>query len=132
MNPNRFVNGLLITMTTQFLVCLVLLYGASAVNEHLAFILITITVMAFFCVSLYWAARIVVKNPKARLYIQLVMAAVFIKLLLGVALVVVYKKGFEPADNSFIWSFLFVYITSTIYEVIFLEKVGRQKNNTAA
>lgn len=132
MNPKRFLAGLGITVAIQLVVNLALIYGISSVRTHAAFILICVLVMALFCLSLYMAARVVVKSTLTRLYIQLVMIAVFLKLFLCLALVVVYKQGFGPMDNSFIWSFLFIYITSTIYEVIFLEKVGRQKNNTAA
>jgi len=88
--------------------------------------------MTMFCISLYGAAQVVVRSTLTRLFIQLIMIAVFIKIFLCLALVVAYVKGFEPVDRSFVWSFLFIYITSTIYEVIFLEKVGRQKNTPVA
>jgi hypothetical protein len=132
MNPKRFLAGLGITVVVQVVVNLVLLYCIPSLKIHTAFILVSILIMALFCFSLYVAARIVVKSTLTRLFIQLVMIAVFIKLFLCLAMVVVYKKGFDTADNSFIWSFLFIYITSTIYEVVFLEKVGRQKNNSTA
>jgi len=68
------------------------------------------------------------RSTLARLYIQLIMIAVFLKMLLCIALIIGYKKGFDPVDHSFIWPFLFIYLTSTIFEVIFLERVGREKH----
>jgi len=130
MNPRRFLTGLGITMAVQIAVNLVLIASLPPVSIHATFIYSTIIVMAFFCLSLYLAARVVVRSTMTRLYIQLIMIAVFIKLFLCVAIVLIYKQGFEPANYTFIWPFLFIYITSTIYEVIFLDKVGRQKNNS--
>ena len=132
MNPKRFLSGLGITIGLQLLFNLGLFYAVPLLKTHEAFIIVTIGVMALFCITIYAAARVVVKSTLTRLFIQLVMIAVFVKLALCLALVVVYKKAFNPSDISFIWSFLFIYITSTIYEVIFLDKIGRQKNNTTA
>jgi hypothetical protein len=132
MNPKQFLSGLLLTIGLQLVVNAGLFYFIPSLKVHEGFILITILVMALFCITLYTAARVVVKSTLTRLFIQLVMIVVFIKMALCLALVVVYKKAFDPVDNSFIWSFLFIYITATIYEVIFLDKIGRQKNKTTA
>jgi len=83
--------------------------------------------MFSFSLLLYAAAKVFAKSTIARLYIQLIMIAVFLKMLLCIALVIGYKKVFDPSDNSFIWPFLLIYLTSTIFEVIFLERVGREK-----
>jgi len=130
MNPRRFLGGLGITIALQLIVNAALWLLIPAVRAHMGFIITCIIGIAGFCLGLYGAARIVARSTQARLYIQLIMIAVFLKLALCLALVVIYKRVFNPADNSFIWSFLFIYITSTIFEVVFLEKVGRQKNVT--
>lgn len=130
MNIKSFLTGLIITLTAQLIVSFGLLLLLPEWRIHIAFIVICIGIMAFFCFSLYKAAQIVARSTMTRLFIQLVMIAVFIKLFLCLAIVVVYKKAANPADNAFIWPFLFIYITSTIYEVVFLEKVGRQKTST--
>jgi len=122
--------GLGITLALQLIVNAILWWMMPALRLHTGFILVCALGIAIFCFGLYAAARIVARSTQARLYIQLVMIAVFLKLALCLAMVVIYKRVFNPADNSFIWSFLFIYITSTIFEVIFLEKVGRQKNVT--
>jgi hypothetical protein len=132
MNPKRFLSGLGITIGLQLLVNLGLFYGVPALKPHVTFILVTILVMALFCISIYAVARVVVRSPMTRLFIQLIMIAVFVKMAICLSVVLIYKKAFNPTDNTFIWSFLFIYITSTIYEVIFLDKIGRQKNNTTA
>jgi hypothetical protein len=83
--------------------------------------------MVLFCIMMYIAAGVMAKSTMTGLYIQLIIIAVFLKMLVCLTLIIGYTKGFEPADLSFIWPFLLIYISSTIYEVIFLEKIGRQK-----
>jgi hypothetical protein len=132
MNPKPFAVGLSILLCAQILMTLLLLYLVKALQPHLLFLFISIITLSGFCVSVYWAARNVVRSNDARLYIQLIMVAVFLKLLLCIALVIIYKQVFNPVNHTFLWPFLFIYISSTIYEVIFLEKVGRQKNKTVS
>lgn len=127
MSPRNFFLGLGITTLFQVAVNLLLVWIIIPLRAHLGFIGATILALLIFCVMMYVAARIFANSKLTRLYIQLIMIAVFLKMLVCLALIVIYKKEFEPADNSFIWPFLVVYLSSTIYEVIFLEKVGRQK-----
>jgi hypothetical protein len=132
MSPKRFFAGLGVTIAIQILVSYMLLQWIPKLQSHRLFIFISILVMALFCITLFFAAQRLAKSPLTRLYIQLIMIAVFIKLFVCLVLIVLYDRGFAPADNTFIWPFLFIYITSTIYEVIFLEKVGRTKNSPTA
>jgi hypothetical protein len=127
MNPKQFFAGLGITVVIQCLLNLILLLTIPLLRTHAGFILVCMIAMIGFCIMMYAAARIAADSKLPRLYIQLIMIAVFLKMLVCLALIVGYKKGFDPADHSFIWPFLIIYVSSTVYEVIFLEKVGRQK-----
>lgn len=127
MNPKAFFTGLSITVLLQSALCYLLIIAFQQMSIHLGFIIATILGLTVFSIMMYGAARVAADSKLTRLYIQLVMIAVFMKMLVCLALVVGYKKGYDPPDHSFIWPFLIIYVTSTIYEVIFLEKVGRQK-----
>ena len=127
MNPKQFFTGLGITVAIQCLLIFILLLIVPALRTHIGFIVVCMMTMIGFCIMMYAAARIAADSKVTRLYIQLIMIAVFLKMLVCLALVVGYKKGYDPADHSFIWPFLIIYVSSTVYEVIFLEKVGRQK-----
>ena len=127
MSPRNFFIGLGITTLLQVTLSLLLLWIIAPLKAHFGFIAVTILTLLVFCIMMYIAARVLANSKLTRLYIQLVMIAVFLKMLICLALVVGYKKEFVPPDNSFIWPFLVIYLSSTIYEVIFLEKVGRQK-----
>ena len=127
MNRKAFLAGLTITVVAQILLNAILLLLLRDLREHVGFIAAAMLIMMLFCFLLYGAARIMAKSSQASLFIQLVMIAVFVKLLLCLALVVIYKEAFHPPNLSFVWSFLIIYISTTVYEVVFLEKVGRQK-----
>ena len=127
MSPRNFLFGLGMTTLFQVAVSLLLVWIIVPLKAHLRFIAATILALFVFCAMMYVAARILASSKLTRLYIQLIMIAVFFKMLLCLALIVGYTKEFEPPDNSFIWPFLVIYLSTTIYEVIFLEKVGRQK-----
>ena len=118
MSPKHFFVGLAITSLSQLLICFLLYWLIPATRAHISFIAITILAMIFFSILLYGAAKVYAKSTLVRLYIQLIMVAVL----------VVYKKGFEPIDNSFIWPFLFIYLASAIFEVVFMERVGREQH----
>lgn len=111
----------------QIFIILPLTWFFSSLQAHFGFIIVAMFSMILFCLMMYGAARISARSKLARLYIQLIMIAVFLKMLVCLALIIGYKRGFDPADNHFVWPFLIIYITSTIYEVIFLDKVGREK-----
>lgn len=128
MNPKRFFTGLAWVLLIQIIFYLAIAQLWPVVEVHQGFIWISVLTMGLFCLTLYGAARIMARSRLTRLYIQLIMIAVFLKIFLCLALIIGYKKLFSPADHSFVWPFLFIYITTTIYEVIFLEKVGREKH----
>lgn len=127
MSPRIFFIGLGITTILQVAVSFLLVWIIVPLKAHIGFIVVTILTLLIFCTMMYVAARILANSKLTRLYIQLIMIAVFLKMLLCLALIVGYTKEFDPPDNSFIWPFLVIYLSTTIYEVIFLEKVGRQK-----
>ena len=131
MSPKQFFAGLAITSIVQILISLILAWWIAPLKSHIGFIGVTITVMIIFCILLFAAAKVVACSTHSRLYIQLIMLAVFLKMLLCIVLILGYQKGFNPGDNSFIWPFLIVYLVSTVYEVVFLEKVGREKQTAS-
>jgi len=127
MSPKHFFAGLVLTSIVQISFSILLFWLIPVLRSHYLFIAATIAAMVLFSILLYGAAKIYARSALIRLYIQLIMLAVFLKMLLCLSLIIGYKKGFEPIDNSFIWPFLLIYVSSTIYEVIFMERVGREK-----
>ncbi len=130
MSLKYFFAGLAITSLAQVFLVSLLIWWIPSMKAHLSFIAGVIAAMIFFCSTLFGAAKISARSSMAKLYIQLIMLAVFLKMLLCLVLILGYQKIFHPLDNLFIWPFLIIYLTSTIYEVIFLEKVGRERQTS--
>ena len=130
MSLKQFLSGLAIMSIAQISIIMLMMLFGKAMQSHTGFIVTTILAMIFFCILLYLVAKRFSRSSNKRLYIQLIMLAVFVKMLLCLVLIIGYMQGFHPVDQSFIWPFLVIYLTSTIYEVIFLEKVGREKQSS--
>ncbi len=131
MTPKRFLTRLALTLLLQAAGIFIIYLIQNSVQTHLPFLLVTMTAMAVFCGMMYLGATITAGSKQSGRFIQLIMIAVFLKMLVCLALIVGYKKGFEPIDDTFIWPFLLIYVTTTVFEVTFLEKIGREKQTPA-
>ncbi|MEP6647004.1 MAG: hypothetical protein ABJC12_07935 [Saprospiraceae bacterium] len=129
MSPKHFFGGLAITGAIQICISLLLLWCIPSMKPHVGFVIVTILALIIFCITLFVAAKILARSSYTKLFIQMIMLAVFLKMLLCIALIIGYQKIFIPVNDSYIWPFLVIYLTSTIFEVIFLEKVGHEKQS---
>lgn len=127
MTPKRFLTQLSITLLIQAAGIWIIYLLQNPVQSHLPFLVVSVTAMVVFCGMMYLGATITASSKQTGRFIQLIMIAVFLKMLVCLALIVGYKKGFEPVDDTFIWPFLMIYITTTVFEVTFLEKIGREQ-----
>ncbi len=130
MTPKRFFTGLAYTLFFQILSTWLISLIMPHLMIHTGFIAVSMATMGLFCIFLYAAARTLATSKMTHLYIQLIMIAVFLKMLVCLALIIGYKKISEPQDNNFVWPFLIIYISTTVYEVIFMERVGRQPQSS--
>jgi hypothetical protein len=81
----------------------------------------------FFGISLliYFLAQGMVKNANPHAFIRMVMGFVLFKLMLSVAVVVVYFEKTAPTSKYFILPFFLVYLVYTIFETYFLMKISK-------
>lgn len=56
-----------------------------------------------------------------------IMGAVFVKMMLSMAVLVVYLKFAHPSSKYFILPFFVVYLAFTVFETYFLMKIGREQ-----
>jgi len=132
MSLRQFLTGVLLTILVQVVMIGLLMLVAPSLMGHLGFVVTSMVVLLLFCMVLFLVARMAAGSQKGSAFIQLIMVAVFLKILVCLALIIGYTKGFSPPDHTFVWPFLIIYITSTIYEVIFLEKTARQTKPNAS
>ena len=126
-----FAKGLALTVLITAAACTLFAIAMPAIQNHMEFLIVAVSAMAAFCISLYRIASAAAGHKRAQLFIAIVMLGVFAKMILCLALIVGYKKLLAPADSTFLWPFLVIYVTFTIFEVIFMDRLGRQKPTAA-
>lgn len=126
-----FAKGLALTVLVTAAACTLFALGMPGVRSHTSFLVVSVLAMTAFCISLYRIASAAAGHKRAQLFIAIVMLGVFAKMILCLALIVGYKKLHAPADSTFLWPFLVIYVTFTIFEVIFMDRLGRQKPTAA-
>ncbi len=126
-----FVKGLALTVLLAAAGCTFFTAVMPPVRSHTAFLVVAVSAMTAFCIALYRIASAAAGHKRAQLFIAIVMLGVFAKMILCLALIVGYKKLHAPVDSTFLWPFLVIYVTFTIFEVIFMDRLGRQKPTAA-
>lgn len=129
--PLSFGLGLTLTLAVTWLGYGLLALAIPALRTHTGFFVTANLAMLAFCLMLYRLASAAARHPRGQAFIGIVMVSVFLKMLMCLALIVGYKKLAEPSDVTFLWPFLLLYVAFTVFEVIFMDRLGRQKPNTA-
>lgn len=58
-------------------------------------------------------------------YNNIVVASFLLKLVLSIAVLMLYERSFHPSNKMHILHFIIVYLVYTVYEVYFLTKLAR-------
>jgi len=91
--------------------------SALSVNSLIAFGVIVVLA--------YFMGRKAAMSQAKFVFIRLTVVFIFIKMFVGIALVVYHVRIEMPDDKLFIIPFLFNYLIFTIFEIYVLEKLGR-------
>lgn len=73
----------------------------------------------------YYIGKKAAKSSSRFVFIRMTVVFIFVKMALGVALVVYHVRIELPGNKLFILPFLIIYLLFTIYEIYVLEKLGR-------
>ena len=85
--------------------------------------------MVITTITMYFLAQIALKSSNQYAFIQLVIASVLVKIILALALNMVYVKVMKPEGKYFILPFIIMYIIYTIFETYALFKMSLKKPN---
>ena len=126
MNRRRFFIQL--SLITVSLVCIVFLISFfPIIHSHQFFLLGSILFYSLLSIAMFYLAAKAAVSKDKNAFTRLVMILTFIKLLLTVVLVIFYKKIANPDDITFIIPFFLIYFAYTIFETIFLSRLGKIK-----
>jgi hypothetical protein len=97
------------------------------VNAYHMFFGISLVLWVLLGLAILYAGLWIAGDSNPNTFSQLVLVSVFLKLLLGIGMVVVYKMQWDPPDNYFVIPFLQVYLIFAVYETYALMKIGRDE-----
>ena len=93
--------------------------------------MLSMVVLAFFAVltmGIYYPAAKAAMSSDKNAFTRLVMLFTFVKMFLTAALIIGYHRIFKPGDNLFLIPFFFTYVVFTVFETIFMSKLGKIKS----
>ncbi|MBI5914876.1 MAG: hypothetical protein HY842_05825 [Bacteroidetes bacterium] len=82
---------------------------------------------ALLSVAMYFPAAKAAFSPDKNAFTRLVMLFTFGKMFLTTALIVGYHRIFKPESNLFLIPFFFTYLVFTIFETMYMSKLGKIK-----
>jgi phosphatidylserine synthase len=95
--------------------------------QHIIFGITTTLIFFVFSVIVYVAANLSVDSPNRTRFIGLTISNMLGKMLISVAVVLIYHKVKNPSNTLFIIPFLLIYIIFTIFETHFLIQIANHK-----
>lgn len=95
--------------------------------QHIIFGITTTLIFFVFSVIVYVAANLSVDSPNRTRFIGLTISNMLGKMLISVAVVLIYHKVKNPSNTLFIIPFLSIYIIFTIFETHFLIQIANHK-----
>ncbi len=111
--------GLALLLMVQFFI--------PVLKEHLIFSWTSWVFFVFFTYGVYVMAERAAKSPNLNTFTSIILGVIFIKMLFIMVIVLIYKNTVNPTNAWFLLPFLIIYLAFTIFEVYFMNKLGRIK-----
>lgn len=117
----------LILLTIILVVAVLAAQLIPAFRESFLFSMVTIGIFFLISTGMFlFGAKTAVSSDK-NAFTRVVMLCTFAKIFLALIMVVVYHRMAEPESNLFVIPFFVVYFAYTIFETMFLTKLGKIK-----
>lgn len=95
-----------------------------------SFKIISLVTLGFFLlisVALYFMAAKAALSPDKNAFTRLIMSFTFGKMLLTIVLIIAFHKILKPDSLYYLIPFFFIYIVFTVFETIFMTRLGKIK-----
>lgn len=102
-------------------------YTVEAAKPHAAFSLACLLLFIGICVGLYFAGANAARSTNKYAFTSLISVSVFGKMVIALAFLLAYRSIAHPENTWFVGIFLFCYAVYTIYEVVFMSKLAKQR-----
>lgn len=85
---------------------------------------ISIISYCIFCISMYLFATKMMQQDKSYSFNGVISISFLFKLIMSLGILYYIETAFSPTGNTHILHYILIYIVYTIYETIFLTKIG--------
>ncbi len=126
MNRRKF-SYQLVVLTVSLTVVVLLLQYFSVFRASIGFSLLSIGFFFFLSLLMFYAAAKAAISKDKNAFTRLIMVFSMGKLFLTIIIVILYHRIAQPESISFIIPFFGIYIAYTVFETIFMTKLGKVK-----
>ncbi|MCB0518801.1 MAG: hypothetical protein H6577_19130 [Lewinellaceae bacterium] len=126
MNRRRFFLQL-IMLTGSALVVLILFQFSPVFKADRLLSFFSLAFFAGITVVMYLMAVKAAVSKDKNAFTRLIMVFTFVKLFLSITIIIAYTKVAQPTGKYFILPFFLVYLVFTIFETLFMTKLGKIK-----
>jgi hypothetical protein len=126
MNRRRFILQLGL-ITASVLVVLLFLHIFQPFAAFKIISLITLVFFVLMSLSMYLLAAKAAVSKDKNAFTRLIMVFTFVKMLLTVILIILFQKLLKPENTLYLIPFFFIYIVFTVFETMFMTKLGKIK-----
>ncbi|MEZ4961673.1 MAG: hypothetical protein R2830_17725 [Saprospiraceae bacterium] len=126
MNRRRFFLQL-IMLTGSALVVLILFQFSPVFKADRLLSFFSLAFFAGITVVMYLMAVKAAVSKDKNAFTRLIMVFTFVKLFLSITIIIAYTKVVQPTGKYFILPFFLVYLVFTIFETMFMTKLGKIK-----
>lgn len=114
-------------VSVGLILLLLVLHQLASLQGFLGFSLIMVAFFIVFSIIMYFVGTRAVNGENKYAFINAVIGFIMGKLFFCAIIIFIYTQLVQPSSNNFLFPFMLIYITYTIFEVYFLSKVSNAK-----
>jgi len=115
------------SITAGVLLILLFLHIFQPFSDSRLISLVTLAFFVLMSVGMYLLAAKAAVSKDKNAFTRLIMVFTFVKMLLTVTLIIIFHKLLKPESNYYLIPFFFIYIVFTVFETIFMSRLGKIK-----
>jgi hypothetical protein len=102
-------------------------FGVAAARVHAWFSMASVLLFVVVCAGLFYAGTSAARSTNRNAFTNLVSISVFGKMVLAMAVLLIYQRTALPQNEWFVGIFLWCYVVFTAFEVWFMTKLARMR-----
>jgi cytochrome c biogenesis protein CcdA len=97
-------------------------------GNHFNFTIVNIVIFILLSLQVQYLSNMMLKSNSKMLFSNFNFVMSFVKILLGLTIVIVYKVKFKPTDINYVIIFFILYMIFTVFEIYKLTQLAKKTN----